>query len=156
MRVTHKQEIIVGIFVSLGLLALLVLALKVSNLSLVSSSSDSYQLTAYFENVGGLRVKAPVSVSGVKIGQVTSVAYDAKRFQAKVDMQINDEHRFLSTDTQASIYTAGLLGEQYITLAPGAEDEVLKDGDIIVHTQSALVLEELIGQFMVNMTTQDK
>lgn len=155
MKITRKQEIIVGLFVSIGLLALLVLALKVSNLSLVSSSSNSYRITAYFENVGGLRAKAPVSVSGVKIGQVTSVAYDAKRFQARVDMQIDGTHRFLSTDTQASIYTAGLLGEQYITLAPGAEDEVLKDGDVIVHTQSALVLEELIGQFMVNMTTKE-
>jgi phospholipid/cholesterol/gamma-HCH transport system substrate-binding protein len=155
MRITRKQEITVGLFVSIGLLALLVLALKVSNLSLVSSSSNSYHVSAYFENVGGLRAKAPVSVSGVKIGQVTSVTYDAKRFQARVDMQIDGKHRFLSTDTQASIYTAGLLGEQYITLSPGAEDEVLKNGDVIVHTQSALVLEELIGQFMVNMTTKE-
>jgi len=144
----------VGAFVSLGLIALLVLALKVSNVQSVTSS-DSYQLTAYFENVGGLRSKAPVSVSGVKIGYVQSIQYDPQRFQAKVVLAIGAEHDYLSSDTQASIYTAGLLGEQYITLSPGAEEVYLKDGDSIVHTQSAFVLEEIIGQVLVNMTSKE-
>ncbi|HHC73932.1 MAG TPA: outer membrane lipid asymmetry maintenance protein MlaD [Thiothrix sp.] len=154
MQKNARLNIAVGAFVSLGLIALLVLALKVGNVQRVTSG-DSYQLTAYFENVGGLRSKAPVSVSGVKIGYVKSIQYDPQRLQAKVILDIDAKHHYLSSDTQASIYTAGLLGEQYITLSPGAEETYLKDGDSIIHTQSAFVLEEIIGQVLVNMTGKE-
>ena len=149
---TRKVEISVGLFVVLGFIALLVLAAKVSNVDSLSKA-EGYTVKAYFENVGGLREKAPVTMSGVKIGEVTKIRYDAKRYQAVVAMEIAPEYDFLSTDTQASIYTAGLLGAQYITLSPGAEDDTLKEGDVIQYTQSALVLEEIIGQFLVKMAT---
>lgn len=152
MVTTRKVEILVGLFVLMGFLALLVLAAKVSNVSGLSQT-QGYAIKAYFENVGGLREKAPVTMSGVKVGEVSSIKYDAKRYQAVVAMEIFPEYDFLSSDTQASIYTAGLLGAQYITLSPGAENETLKSGDIIQYTQSALVLEEIIGQFLVKVAT---
>lgn len=154
MVTTRKVEILVGLFITLGFIALLVLAAKVSNFG-GFSEPKGYEIKAYFENIGGLREKAPVTMSGVKIGEVTSIEYDAKRYQAIVIMEISSQYNFLSSDTQASIYTAGLLGAQYITLSPGAEDETLKHGDVIQYTQSALVLEEIIGQFLVNMTSKE-
>lgn len=155
MVTTRKIEILVGLFIIIGFFALLVLAAKVSNLGGLSQEKG-YTISAYFENVGGLREKAPVTMSGVKVGEVTKIKYDPKRYQAVVEMEILPKYNFLSTDTQASIYTAGLLGAQYITLSPGAEDETLKAGDVIQHTQSALVLEEIIGQFLVNVATEKK
>jgi len=152
MITTRKVEIFVGLFIVIGFLALLVLAAKVSNVG-GFDQSEGYEIKAYFENIGGLREKAPVTMSGVKIGEVTKIGYDAKRYQAVVSMEIAPEYDFLSIDTQASIYTAGLLGAQYITLSPGAEEENLKAGDVIQYTQSALVLEEIIGQFLVKMAT---
>lgn len=154
MRITKTVEIAVGAFVSLGFLALFFLVMKVGNVG-AASSSATYTVHAYFENVGGLRAKAPVSISGVNIGRVSSVEYDPKRFQAKVVLSIYAQHDYLPIDTQASIFTAGLLGEQYITLAPGAEEETLKDGDAILHTQSAFVLEEIIGQLLVNSASKE-
>ena len=153
MESTRKIEILVGLFVTIGLAALLVLAVKVSHFG-GFTPEQTYSVTAYFENVGGLRENAPISMSGVKVGEVSSIDYDPKRYQAVVTMRIYSKYNFLSSDTQASIYTAGLLGAQYITLALGAEDTVLKDGDIIQHTQSALVLEEIIGQFLVNVASK--
>ncbi len=153
MVTTRKVEILVGLFVILGFAALLVLAVKVSNLG-GFSQAKSYSVKAYFENVGGLKPQAPVTMSGVKVGEVSSIEYDPKRYQAVVSMNILSQYDFLSSDTQASIYTAGLLGAQYITLAPGAEEETLKNGDVIQYTQSALVLEEIIGQFLVNVASK--
>ena len=154
MVTTRKVEILVGLFIVIGFATLLILAAKVSNFGGLSEP-EGYTIKAYFENIGGLREKAPVTMSGVKIGEVTAINYDQKRYQAVVKMEISSQYDFLSSDTQASIYTAGLLGAQYITLAPGAEDETLKNGDVIQNTQSALVLEEIIGQFLVNMASKN-
>ena len=144
---TRFMEIMVGAFVAVGCAALFMLAMKVSNLSTLSSK-DGYHLTAYFENIGGLKVRSPITVSGVKIGQVTGIVFDPQRLKAKVTLQIDLSHNYFSSDTAASIYTAGLLGEQYIALEPGAEDDTLKDGDVVEFTQSALVLEEIVSKFI--------
>lgn len=153
MRANRTQEIWVGVFVALGVAALFALALSVSNYSSYSKGGQ-YKLIAYFDNIGGLKERAPVTLSGVTIGRVTSIGYDPEQYRAKVELGIDHSYQVLSEDTQASIYTAGLLGEQYVALEVGAEDAILKDGDRIVHTQSAMVLEELIGQVMVKLTSK--
>ena len=143
---TRSIEILVGLFMVLFLAAMLILTMKVSNLTSLSGGGG-YTLTAQFENIG-LKPRAPVSASGVRVGQVSSITYDPETFQAKVTLSINSEFSHFPLDTTASIYTAGLLGEQYIGLDPGAEDEFLEDGAEITLTQSALVLERLIGQVL--------
>lgn len=153
MVTTRKMEIMVGIFVAAGFAALFMLAMRVSNLSALDTDGG-YKLYANFENIGGLKLRSAVSMSGVRIGRVTGIDYDEGAFQARVEMTIDSRYDFLPTDTHASIYTAGLLGEQYVALEPGAETETLKDGDRLHFTQSSLVLEEIIGQFMVNMTSK--
>lgn len=153
MRTTRTQEIWVGLFVAMGVAALFVLALRVSNYS-TYTNSNQYHVNVYFENIGGLKVRSPVTLSGVTVGRVTNIDYDPENLEAKVNLGIDEKYNFLSVDTSASIYTAGLLGEQYVALEPGAEDETLKDGDDIQHSQSAMVLEELIGQFLVKMTSK--
>ena len=149
---TRFIEIMVGLFVVLGFLALFMLAMKVSNLSRLTNNGG-YEVTAYFENIGGLKVRSPVTVSGVRVGQITNIVYDSDRYEARVDMRIQSEHDYFPIDTTASIYTAGLLGEQYIALEPGAEEDVLTSGDTIEFTQSALVLEEIIGKIVVKLTS---
>ena len=153
MNKTKNLEIMVGVFVFLGLASLVVLAFNISNLGSSLSSPSVYAVQAHFDNVGGLRTRAKVTLSGVNIGRVISVGYDSKFSRALVRMEIDTQYK-LSSDTQASIYTAGLLGEQYISLEPGAEDEVLTDGDSIYLSQSALVLEEIVGKVLVNLTTK--
>ena len=140
-------EILVGLFMLLFLAAMLVLSMKVSNLSSLTSG-EGYTLVAKFENIGGLKERASVAASGVKVGQVSSITYDPETFEANVTLSIDAEFDSFPLDTTASIYTAGLLGEQYIGLDPGAEDDVLQDSDEITLTQSALVLERLIGQVL--------
>ena len=140
-------EILVGIFMLLFLGAMLVLALRVSNLTGIGGGAG-YTLTAEFENVGGLKSGAPVSAGGVRVGQVESIEYDSETYSAVVTMGVDAEYAQFPEDTTASIYTAGLLGEQYIGLEPGAEDLYLADGDQLELTQSALVLERLIGQVL--------
>lgn len=147
-------EILVGLFMLLFFAAMFVLAMKVSNLTSFTSSKG-YQLVAKFENIGGLKPRAPVSASGVRVGQVESIEYDAETFEAVVTLTISDEFSSFPLDTSASIYTAGLLGEQYIGLDPGAEDDVLQDSDEIDQTQSALVLERLIGQVLFSRSGGD-
>lgn len=142
-------EIGVGAFMLAGLAALIVLALNVSGLSL-SEQGTGYKVYARFENIGGLTPRAKVSMSGVQIGQVTAIRIDPEMLMAEVEMEIFDGVDYLTTDSSASILTAGLLGEQYIGIVPGADEEVLRDGDYIEDTQSALVLEELIGKFLFN------
>jgi phospholipid/cholesterol/gamma-HCH transport system substrate-binding protein len=151
---TRMMEILVGVFVAIGLASLFMLAMKVSNLS-DFNQSGGYTISARFENIGGLKVKSPVTVSGVRVGRVIGITYDSKEFNAVVTMQIDESYNDFPIDTSASIYTAGLLGEQYIALEPGAEDDVLANGDMIDYTQSALVLENIIGQFMVKMTSEE-
>ena len=146
---SRSTEILVGLFMLLFLAAMTILALKVSNLTSLSGVAG-YEVHANFDNVGGLRVRAPVSAGGVKVGQVSQITYDSETFEAKVTLTIDEKFNAFPTDTSASIYTAGLLGEQYIGLEPGADDEVLEQGSDIGLTQSALVLERLIGQVLLN------
>lgn len=140
-------EILVGLFMLLFLAAMFVLSMKVSNLTSLTST-EGYTLVAKFENIGGLKTRAPVAASGVRVGEVTSIVYDAETFEASVTLSIDESYDSFPLDTTASIYTAGLLGEQYIGLDPGAEDDVLQDSDEITLTQSAIVLERLIGQVL--------
>ena len=149
---TRFMEIAVGLFVVIGGAALFVLAMSVSNFGSLSSK-DGYYLTAYFENIGGLKVRSAITVLGVRVGQVSEVVFDRQRLQAKVTMRVDNDHDYFTLDTAASIYTAGLLGEQYIALEPGAEDDTLSNGDEIEFTQSAVVLEEIISKFISNAST---
>jgi phospholipid/cholesterol/gamma-HCH transport system substrate-binding protein len=152
MKASRNIEIMVGIFVLLGFISLFLLALNISNVSSFGTN-NGYTVKVYFDNIGGLKTRAPISMSGVKIGRVSHIAYNQQRGQAEVSMLIEPDYQ-LSIDTQASIYTTGLLGEQYISLEPGAEDEVLEPGDMITLTQSAMVLEEIVGKFMVDLTSK--
>ncbi|MGB5306778.1 MAG: outer membrane lipid asymmetry maintenance protein MlaD [Gammaproteobacteria bacterium] len=150
-------EIWVGLFAVIGLAALFVLAMQVSNLSTAGAGSgDSYYLTAGFENVGGLKTRSPVTVSGVRIGRVDSIDYDSGKYQAVVTMRLDKTYNKFPADTSASIFTAGLLGEQYVALEPGGAMENLADGDRIQLTQSALVMEQIVGQFLYNAASREK
>ncbi|MAY42323.1 MULTISPECIES: outer membrane lipid asymmetry maintenance protein MlaD [unclassified Neptuniibacter] len=146
-------EISVGAFIVAGALALVGLALNVSGLN-VSNSDQTYTVYARFENIGGLTPRAKVTMSGVAIGEVNEIILDKDELMARVEMNIYGDVDFLSIDSSASILTAGLLGEQYIGISVGAEDDSLKDGDYIEDTQSALVLEELIGKFLFNEVSE--
>ena len=141
-------EFWVGIFVLLGLGALAIMAFKVGDVS-SSSNQNSYDITANFDNIGGLTAKAPVRIAGVTIGRVTDVAVD-EDYTAKVTMAIFPQHSNLPLDSSASILTAGLLGSQYIGIEPGGDEEFMQSGDEVEITQSAIVLEKLIGQFLFN------
>ena len=146
---SKNVEIGVGVFVALGLAALLMLAMKVSNLSVVTGEGG-YEIKARFDNIGSLKVRAPVSVAGVRIGRVSGISFDDETYEAVVTLSIKAEYNRLPEDTAASIYTAGLLGEQYVGLEAGGEEHFLEDQDEIRLTQSAMVLEQLIGQFLYN------
>jgi phospholipid/cholesterol/gamma-HCH transport system substrate-binding protein len=154
MQNTRAMEIWVGLFVAGGLAALFMLAMQVSNLS-ASISTKSYEVTAAFQNIGGLKVRSPVTVSGVRIGRVEAIDYDTKGYEAVVTLRIDDKYNTFPEDTSASIFTAGLLGEQYISLQPGGAETDLKAGDRIHLTQSALVLEQIIGQFLYNVSSKE-
>jgi len=154
MQNSRLMEIGVGLFVAGGLAALFMLAMQVSNLS-ANISGNSYQITAAFQNIGGLKVRSPVTVSGVRVGRVEAIDYDTKGYEAVVTLSIGDKYNTFPEDTSASIFTAGLLGEQYIALQPGGSDKDLKAGDRIHLTQSALVLEQIIGQFLYNVASKE-
>lgn len=136
----------VGLFVCAGIGALLVLALKVGNMS-GFSVADTYKVYAQFDNVGGLKPRAPVKSAGVVVGRVADVSFDNQSFRARVTLHIDKRYQF-PKDSSASILTAGLLGEQYIGMDGGGDDHMLKDGDRLMITQSAVVLEKIIGQFL--------
>lgn len=138
----------VGLFVALGMASIVFIALKVANQSSFHSA-PSYEVTAYFNNIGGLKLRAPVKSAGVIVGHVTHIELDTKTYQAKVSMALEQQYPF-TTDSSASIITSGLLGEQYVGLEAGAETEMLKSGDVIHLTSSALLLEKLIGEFGLN------
>lgn len=146
---SRSVEIVVGLFIALGIGALLVLALQVSTLSMLQEG-EGYKVVAYFDNVGGLSEQAPVVAAGVTVGRVVDIAYDERTYSARVTMRIASQYDHFPVDTSASIYTSGLLGEQYVALAAGASAEYLHDGSMIRYTQSAMVLEELISQFLYN------
>ena len=143
-------EIMVGIFVLLGIVGVLFLALKAANLGSFSSG-DTYVLLAKFDNIGGLKVRAPVRSAGVTIGRVSSITLDAKTYQGVVRLDLQRQVQFPS-DSSARILTSGLLGDQYVGLEPGAEEKLFAPGDTIKQTQSAVVLESLISQFLFNKT----
>ncbi len=136
----------VGIFVVSGIAALVMLAMKVGNLG-TYNMSEAYQVHAYFSNIGGLKPKASIKSAGVLVGRVTEITLDTERYEAKVVMSLDKRYQF-PRDTFANILTSGLLGEQYIGLMPGGEEEMLKDGEQLKKTQSAVVLEDLIGKFL--------
>lgn len=147
-------ELMVGIFVMLGLAAFVLLAVKVSDLTRIGEN-DGYRITASFENIGGLKVKAPVALGGVRIGRVVGIDLDPQSYEAVVTMAIDPRYSRLPTDTSASILTSGLLGEQYVGLEPGGMDSYLTQGSVIPLTQSALVLEKLIGRVLTSVASGD-
>ncbi len=154
MQSTRTMEILVGAFMAAGLVALFFLAMRVSNLS-AASAGPGYSLTARFDNIGSLKVRAPVSMAGVRLGRVDAIDFDQDSYQASVTLRIDAAYDQIPADTFANIYTAGLLGEQYVALDPGGSPDYLRDGDQIEHTQSALVLERMIGQFLFNKAQED-
>jgi phospholipid/cholesterol/gamma-HCH transport system substrate-binding protein len=139
-------EIMVGGFLLLGLAGLLFLALKAANLGSFGNN-HSYLLQARFDNIGGLKARAPVRSAGVTVGRVTGIAFDNKSFQGVVTLAIDSRYQF-PKDSSAKILTAGLLGDQYVGLEPGGDDQNFGAGETISQTQSAVVLENLIGQFL--------
>lgn len=145
-------ETLVGLFVLLGMGGLVFLSLKAANLASFGQR-DSYTVSARFDNVGALKPRAPVRSAGVTVGRVTSVSLDGRTYQGVVTMEIDREMQF-PRDTSAKILTSGLLGDQYVGLEPGAEEKPLAPGDTIKMTQSAVVLENLISQFLFNKAAE--
>lgn len=146
----------VGFFVAIGLAALLFLSLKVGNLS-SAHLSETYVLQAKFDNIGGLKVRGPVKSAGVVVGRISDIRFDPSTYEAVVTLNVDGRYQF-PKDTFASIYTAGLLGEQYVGLDVGGDEKMLKAGDTIAKTQSAVVLEKMISQFLFSKAAegQDK
>ncbi len=146
------MDLWVGIFVAAGIAALIALAMKVGNLT-SSNLGKTYTVQAYYENIGGLKVRAPVKSAGVVVGRVAEISFDNRKFEALVTLNIDTTYKF-PRDTIASILTSGLLGEQYVGLEAGGEDDMLKEGDKIESTQGAVVLEKLISQFLYNKASE--
>lgn len=152
MRKSRTLNIGTGLFVLLGFAALFFLTTQTTSRGLSFANKPHYDLTAKFDNVGDLKVGAPVSMSGVEIGRVASIDFDSKDYKAVVVMRVDSKYSQIPTDSDASIYTQGLLGGKFIGLTAGGADTYLKDKDKIDFTQSAFVLENLIGQFLANFT----
>lgn len=148
-------EVAVGFFIIVAFVALIALAFQVSGLSSIGDH-DYYELTADFDNIGDLKVRAPVSVSGVKIGDVSDIVLNAQSFRAKVTLHIKKMFNQLPVDTSASILTQGLLGSNYISLTPGFDQKTLENGQQIQITNSAMILENLVGQLMYSLTDDKK
>jgi len=147
-------DVWVGVFVAAGFAALLFLALKVGNLASFSTN-PTYQVQAKFANIGGLKVRAPIKSAGVVVGRVTEVRFDNESFEAVVTLNLDARYQF-PRDTSAKILTSGLLGEQYLGLEAGGDGVMLKQGDRLRLTQSAVVLENLISQFLFNKAAEEK
>ncbi len=155
--VSKKIELLVGLFAVIGIAALLMLALKVAD-SGISGSGNTYQLYAKFDNIGGLKVRSPIKVGGVVVGRVSDISLDSEDYTPVVTLDIYSEYNNFSEATSVSILTAGLLGEQYVGLLPGFIDvsvDTLQPGDFIEDTKPALILEELIGQFLFSQGSGD-
>ena len=148
-------EVGVGLFLLAGLLALLLLALRVSGLT-VGSSDNTYKVYAHFDNIAGLTVRSKVTMAGVTIGKVTAIDLDRDSYTGRVTLMLDDDVNNLPADSTASILTSGLLGEKYIGISVGGEEELLRDGSTIHDTQSSLVLEDLIGKFLLNSVNKDQ
>lgn len=151
---TRIVEIWVGIFIAAGAAALFMLSMKVSNL-VTYTDDEGYIITAKFEDASGLKVRSPVAMAGVRLGRVIDIKFDNISLEAIVTMRIESQYNTLPVDTSASIYTAGLLGEKYVGLDPGGDEASLKQGDRLKLTQSSMVLEKLIGQFVSKMLNED-
>ena len=147
-----KTNVAVGAFAALGMAAIVFMALKVGNLVSFDSGAG-YRLEARFDNIGGLRARAPVKSAGVVVGRIEAVYLDKDTYEAVAQLRIRPEYRF-SNDTIAVILTSGLLGEQYLSLDAGGDSRYLADGERIIKTQSAMVLEKLIGQFLYNKAAE--
>lgn len=154
MTSSHQIEFTAGLFLLLGIAALVFLALHATDGGALKDGG--YRVVAEFSNVGGLKARANVSLGGVRVGSVESIDLDPETFSARVVMVIGDQYRNLPEDTSASILTSGILGDQYIGLEPGGAPDMLKDGDRIMITQSALVLEQLISRFLFNSGGEQK
>jgi len=146
MASNKSLELLVGAFMLAGIVAMVWLALKVGNLSGVGIE-DSYHITAKFNNIGQLKVKAPITIGGVRVGRVSNIRID-DNFNAVTTLDIGSNYNKIPKDTSATILTAGLLGEQYIALEPGGDEESLVNGDELLVTQSAFILEKIISQFL--------
>ena|SRR5690242_14802495 len=151
MKQTRTIEIVTGAFIILGLVALYVIATSATNIGSYGDNKG-YVVTAEFNNIGGLKPRAAVTMAGVAIGRVTDIKLDSKSFAALVTMQIDGRYNQIPDDSTASILTSGLLGEQFIGIDAGGSDKFLKQGSQIQYTQQALVLEKLIGQFLSKAT----
>ena len=145
-------ETLVGFFVLLGMAGLVFLAMKAANLGSVGGG-DTYTLKANFDNIGGLKVRAPVRAAGVTVGRITGISLDGKTFQGVVTLNIDGHYQF-PKDSAAKILTSGLLGDQYVGIEPGGDDKNLGPGDNVAQTQSAVVLENLIGQFLTGKASE--
>lgn len=150
---SNKTNFLVGLFFLLGLVAIAFLALKAGNLN-TYTFEKTYRITAKFDNVGSLKARAAIRSNGVVVGRVDSVEFDNTEFKGVVSLDINQKYLF-PLDTSATIMTSGILGEQYIGLTPGAEESNLKEGDEIMYTQSAIVLEELISKFLFSTAEKE-
>jgi phospholipid/cholesterol/gamma-HCH transport system substrate-binding protein len=153
MRANRPLEIGTGLFVLLGFAALLFLTTQLPSSGVKLGGHKGYHVTAQFDNIGDLRVGAPVSISGVNIGEVQSIGFDPKTYKAVVTMKLDAKYRAIPDDSFASIQTQGLLGGKYIALSPGGQDSYLKEGSQIDQTQSAIVLESLINKFFANFAS---
>lgn len=151
---SRALEILVGFFFCLGVGAIFILTFRVASLSSVGAGK-AFHVTATFENIGGLKRGAPVTVAGVRVGRVREITVDRTNFEARVTLELSKQYDNIPKDSNAKIMTAGLLGEQYIGIEPGGDDQSLVDGDTIKFTQSAFVLENIIGQVLVSMTQKD-
>jgi phospholipid/cholesterol/gamma-HCH transport system substrate-binding protein len=155
MNQTRLMELVVGLFICLGLAAIFLLTLQVSTQNDLKRDA-SYEIRARFDNVGSLRIRAPITLAGVRIGRVTAVDVNPETFQAEVKIAIDRRYDKLPTDSSAAIQTAGIPGEQYIALQPGGAAENSKEGDRISFTQSAVILENLIGRFLAQSGNEPK
>lgn len=155
-----KIEFLVGVFMLLGIVASIIMALQVAGLVL-NQQSNTYTLSAKFDNIGQLKVRAPVRIGGVLIGRVENIYLDTKDYVPVVQMAINSQYSNLSSESKASILTSGIIGEQYISVTPGFYDEdlgstYLKNGDFFTDTSSAVILEDLIAKFLYNSSSESK
>lgn len=151
MSNSRRLEISVGIFIAVGIVALLVLALNVSNISSFSSGKQ-YTISAKFDNISGLKTRSAVAIAGVTIGRVVNISVDPITFEAVVEMSIDSSFNEMPVDSSAGIYTSGLLGEKYIGIEPGGAPDYLEQGSVIRLTQSSIVLEKLISQFLFSQS----
>ena len=155
MTESRTLEIVVGGFVLLGMLALLALSMQVSNLTTLAGG-NGYEVNVKFDNIGGLKVRSPVKMAGVQIGRVAGIKLDSRTYQADVTLDIDNKYNKIPLDTSAKIYTAGLLGEQYISLEAGGDEEYLKQGSEITLVSNAVVLEQVISQFLYSKAAEKK